>query len=131
LDDTIDKLIELTESKEVLEAELGYIKSQIAAHNEAVSEMFLNSGTQSVTRHGMTVSIATTSYCKAKVGVDYATIADSLRREGYSDLLTVNHSMLKSVIKELANDKMRPPKTVRELMDIGSMTKVRCRKAPT
>lgn len=118
MDDPISVLIEHTRLKRDLQKQVRAIEKTIDAACAEIIEQFINDGTQSTHRNGMTVYLSKQTTCKAKDGVSYTEIAMGFQTDGIPEVVTVNHQQVKALVREYAEDNRRLPDTISDLMDI-------------
>jgi len=126
---SLDEFISLTKKKKMLMADLKSINEELDIVGRAVTDEFIDSGTQHISKDGMTVYLTCTMSCKAKEAGCYPAIAASLLEEGYGDMVTVSHGKLKSLLREMDEQDRPLPRAVVELMDVDRIASVACRKS--
>ena len=123
------ELVELTEQKRGLEAQLRTVQDRLTAIEPDLLEDMALGGMTSATVNGFTVYRQREFFARAKEGVSKDLLLDRLREAGLTNCIGLQHQTLRALAKEWADLGEGPPATVAELVDLGDVFRLRARKA--
>ena len=129
--DLADKLKQLRDSKDDLEAQVKDINAKIEETDYRLTELMAESETQNFTRAGTMFCLTTKTRASASAGVKDE-LYEALRKHGYGDLVyeTVNANSLSSFVKERIEENGESlPDWLIGLVNVFEKTTVSVRKA--
>ena len=126
-----DRLKELRENKKILEEELKEINGQIEDVEMQLSDMMVDTETQSFNRSGVLFYLNTKTYASAKADQKQE-LFDALKTNGFSSLVTetVNANSLAAFVREqISENEEQLPPWLEGKVNVFEKTTVGVRKA--
>ena len=128
LETRLAEWVELTEQKRGLEAQLRTVQEKLTAIEEPLLEDFTLAGFQNAKIHGMTVYKSREFFCRAKEGVEKATLINAFREAGMENAIGLQWQTLRALSKEWSEAGEEPPAAIRDLVNLGETFRLRARK---
>lgn len=128
LETRLAEWVELTEQKRGLEAQLRTVQEKLTAIEEPLLEDFTLAGFQNAKLNGFTVYKSKEFYCRAKEGVDKATLINAFREAGMENAIGLQWQTLRALSKEWSEAGEAPPAGIKDLVDLGETFRLRARK---
>ena len=126
----LKQFIALDERRRQLEAEIDTVKAEAAQLEQALLPEFERDGLERVSIDGKTVYLERKLWAKAKDG-DKAAVCKALKRAHLGDYVeeTFNTNSLSAYVRELDREDRELPPSLREVLEISEVFKLRTRRS--
>lgn len=126
----LKRFIALEERRRQLETEIDAIKAEAAQLEQMLLPEFERSGLEKVSIDGRTVYLERKLWAKAKDG-DKAAVCKALKRAHLGDFVeeTFNTNSLSAYVRELDREERSLPPSLRDVLEISEVFKLRTRRS--
>lgn len=130
-DKMLSEFMEMYELKRDLEAELKSVTERIGELEPPLLEYFALTGTERVTRNGLTAFLHSQLWAKIEEGATKADVIEGLREAGLADYVseTYNSNQVSALLREWAEQELPIPGPLQGKLGATEKHSIRVRKA--